>query len=105
MNVHMNYKKYAEHLFLKNPIFQSFSQNIFFHFKRLFLKNLFSTLFCTIFKHLNGKYQRNKHLKQNLLFFHDVINIKNFNASLLKLDKNSYKNIDVYFIGYITKNM
>ena len=35
-------------------------------------------------------------------FFNDMINIKNFNSSLLKIDKNSYKNIDIYYIGYIT---
>ena len=28
-------------------------------------------------------------------------NIENFNPDLLKIDKNSYKNIDIYYIGYI----
>ena len=32
----------------------------------------------------------------------DMINIKNFDSSLLKIDKNSYKSIDIYYIGYIT---
>ena len=31
-----------------------------------------------------------------------MINIKNFDPNLLKIDKRSYKNIDIYFIGYIT---
>ena len=31
-----------------------------------------------------------------------MINIKNFDSSLLEIDKKSCKNIDVYFIGYIT---
>ena len=31
-----------------------------------------------------------------------MINIKNFNPNLPKIDKNSYKNIDIYYIGYIT---
>ena len=31
-----------------------------------------------------------------------MINIKNFNSDLLKLDKKSYKKIDIYYIGYIT---
>ena len=31
-----------------------------------------------------------------------MINIKNFDSSLLKVDKKSYKNIDIYYIGYIT---
>ena len=32
----------------------------------------------------------------------DMINIKNFDSDLLKIDKTSYKNIDIYYIGYIT---
>ena len=32
-----------------------------------------------------------------------MINIKNSDPSLLKLDKKSYKNIAIYYIGYITK--
>ena len=35
-------------------------------------------------------------------FFNDMINIKNFDSSLLKIDKKSYKNIHIYYIGYIT---
>ena len=35
-------------------------------------------------------------------FFNDIINIKNFDSTLLKIDKKSYKNIDIYYIGYIT---
>ena len=31
-----------------------------------------------------------------------MFNIKSFNSSLLKIDKKSYKNIDIYYIGYIT---
>ena len=31
-----------------------------------------------------------------------MINIANFDPILLKIDKNSYKNIDIYYIGYIT---
>ena len=30
-----------------------------------------------------------------------MIHIKNFDSSLLKIDKTSYKNIDIYYIGYI----
>ena len=36
-------------------------------------------------------------------FYDDMINIKKFYSSLLKLDKNSYKNTAIYYIGYITK--
>ena len=35
-------------------------------------------------------------------FFNDMINIKEFDSSHLRIDKKSYKNIDIYYIGYIT---
>ena len=35
-------------------------------------------------------------------FFDDMINIKDFDPNLLKTDKKSYKNIDIYYVGYIT---
>ena len=35
-------------------------------------------------------------------FYNDIINIEEFNSSLLKTDKKSYKDIDIYYIGYIT---
>ena len=35
-------------------------------------------------------------------FFNDMINIKHFDSKLLKIDKTSYRNIDIYYIGYIT---
>ena len=35
-------------------------------------------------------------------FFTDMINIKDFDPSLLKIDKKPYKNIGIYYIGYIT---
>ena len=36
-------------------------------------------------------------------FYNDLINIKDFDPKLLKLDKKSYKNIDIFCIRYITK--
>ena len=36
-------------------------------------------------------------------FYNDVISIKDFDPKLLKLDQKSFKNIGVYYIGYITK--
>ena len=42
---------------------------------------------------INGKYH---------YFFNDMINIKVFDPNLLKLDKKSDKNINIYYIGYIT---
>ena len=35
-------------------------------------------------------------------FFNDMINIKDLDPNLLKIDKKLYKNIDIYYIGYIT---
>ena len=35
-------------------------------------------------------------------FFDDMINIKDFDPNLLTIDKKSHKNIDNYYIGYIT---
>ena len=35
-------------------------------------------------------------------FFDDMINIKNFDSGLLKIDKKSYKNIGIYYTGYVT---
>ena len=35
-------------------------------------------------------------------FYNDIIDLKNFDARLLKIDKKSYKNIAIYYIGYIT---
>ena len=35
-------------------------------------------------------------------FFDDIIDIRNFHSNLFKIDKKSYKDIDIYFIGYIT---
>ena len=34
-------------------------------------------------------------------FFDDIINIKDFDSNPLKIDKKLYKNIDIYYIGYI----
>ena len=39
---------------------------------------------------------------QTYYFFNDMINIKKFHSNLLKIDKKSYKDIDIYYIGYIT---
>ena len=31
-----------------------------------------------------------------------MINIKNFRSDLLKIDKKPYKDVEIYYIGYIT---
>ena len=35
-------------------------------------------------------------------FFDDIINIKSFDSNNIKIDKNSYKNIFISYIGYVT---
>ena len=36
-------------------------------------------------------------------FYNDIIDLKHhFEPNLVKIDKKSYKNIDIYYIGYIT---
>ena len=36
-------------------------------------------------------------------FYNDLINLDGFDADLLKLDKKGFMNINVYYIGYVTK--
>ena len=36
-------------------------------------------------------------------FYNDLINVLNFEASNLKIDKKKQKNIDIYYIGYVDK--
>ena len=35
-------------------------------------------------------------------FYNDIIDIETFDSNMLKLDKKSYKNLDIYNIGYVT---
>ena len=35
-------------------------------------------------------------------FYNDQINLKDFYARLLKVDKKDYNGIDIYYIGYVT---
>ena len=36
-------------------------------------------------------------------FYNDLINVLGFEASNLKLDKKSWKDLDIYYIGYVDK--
>ena len=36
-------------------------------------------------------------------FYNDLINLKDFDPSLLKLDKKSFNDISMYYIEYVTK--
>ena len=39
---------------------------------------------------------------QTYYFYNDVTDIETFDSNMLKLDKKSYKNLDIYNIGYVT---
>ena len=39
---------------------------------------------------------------QTYYFYNDILDLKDFDAWLLKVDKKSHKNIGIYNIGYIT---
>ena len=38
---------------------------------------------------------------QTYYFFNGMIDIKNFHSNLLKMDKKSHEDINIYYIGYI----
>ena len=40
-------------------------------------------------------------IKNRIYYFH-MINLKDFESNLLKIDKKHYKGIDIYYIGYVT---
>ena len=42
------------------------------------------------------------HIKNRTYFLSEMINLNNFNLKLLKINKTMYKDIDIYYIGYIT---
>ena len=46
-------------------------------------------------KHINIK-------NETYYFYNDQINLKDFDARLLKIDKKDYNEIDIYYIGYVT---
>ena len=47
------------------------------------------------FKHITIK-------SRTYCFFDDIINMKNFDPNSIKIDEKSYKNILIYYIGYVT---
>ena len=48
-----------------------------------------------------GKSKQINIKNQTYYFYNDMVNIKNFDPNLLKIDKKSYKNIGIHNIGYI----
>ena len=45
-------------------------------------------------------------IKHQTYYFHnDIIDIETFDVNLLKINKKTYKHIDIFNIGYVTKKI
>ena len=53
-------------------------------------------------KHINGKIRQVNIKNWTYYFYNDRINLKDFDESLLKIDRKDYKDIYIYEIGYVT---
>ena len=49
-----------------------------------------------------GKVKQINIKNRTYYFYYDQINLKDFDARLWKVDKKNYKEIDIYYIGYVT---
>ena len=49
-----------------------------------------------------GKIKQINIKNRTYYFYNDIINLKNFESNLLRIDRKLYKNIGIYNIGYIT---
>ena len=49
-----------------------------------------------------GKVKQIEIKNRTYYFYNDIINLKNFESNLLKIDKKHHKSVDIYDIGYIT---
>ena len=49
-----------------------------------------------------GEVKQSNIKNRTYYFYNDIFNLKDFQPKLLKIDKKSYKNINIYYIGYIT---
>ena len=49
-----------------------------------------------------GKVKQINIKNRTYYFYNDQINLKDFDARLLKIDKKDYNEIDIYYIGYVT---
>ena len=66
----------------------------------LILKQQFNE--CKSIELINGKSQTKDIKNRTYYFYNDISNIEELNSSLLKIDKKSYKDDGIYYIGYIT---
>ena len=49
-----------------------------------------------------GKVKQINIINRTYYFYKNQINLKDFDARLLKVDKKNYKEIGIYYIGYVT---
>ena len=49
-----------------------------------------------------GKVKQINIKNRTYYFYNDQINLKDFDVRLLKVDKKDYKEIDIYYIGYVS---
>ena len=49
-----------------------------------------------------GKVKQINIKSRTFYFYNDQTSLKNFDARLLKVDKKNYKEIGIYYIGYVT---
>ena len=49
-----------------------------------------------------GNVKETNNINQTYSSFDNMMNIKDFDQNLLKIDKRSYQTIDIYYVGYIT---
>ena len=56
---------------------------------------------CNFIERIHWKSQTNRDQNRTHYFYNDIINTEELNSSLLKIDKKSYKDIGIYYNGYI----
>ena len=49
-----------------------------------------------------GKIRQINIKNRTYYFYNDQIDLKDFDAKLLKIDKKDYNEIEIYYIGYVT---
>ena len=53
-------------------------------------------------KLINGKVKQINSKNRTYYFYNEQINLKDFDARLLKVNKKDYKQIGIYYISYVT---
>ena len=66
----------------------------------LFMLSLALVLKQQFNKLISRKGQTNRKQKSDFLFYNNII-LKSFDSYLLKIDKKSDKDTDIYYVGYI----